>query len=101
MFECPKCGFKDSPCWRTSRFVIYAVYCSLDELKEFEPEIAAKLANDKQVYDGPYLYYKRGRANHIYRIHRELESIIHGHNVTEKVQDPFQTRLLTTKKVSL
>jgi len=72
MFECPRCGFKDAPCWRTSRFVIYAVYCTLDELSVWEPELAEKLKSEKRVDHGPYIYYRRGRQNHIYRIHREL-----------------------------
>jgi len=72
VFECPHCGFRDAPCWRTSRFVIYAVYCTLDELAVFEPDIAEALKSEKRVDYGPYVYYKRGRQNHIYRIHKEL-----------------------------
>lgn len=92
MFECPTCGFKDSACWRTSRFVIYAVYCTLDELEVFEPEVAAKLKEEKRIVLGPYVYYKRGRANHIYRIHKELEAFTKS-NKTEKPKDPFERKL--------
>jgi hypothetical protein len=95
MFECPKCGFKDSACWRNSRYVIYAVYCTLDELTIFEPEIAVMLQHEKEVVNGPYLYRKRGRANHIYRIHKELRDFLDGHGITEKPKhkDPFQKTL--------
>ena len=97
MFECVKCGWKLPPCFRNSRFVIYAVYCTLDELEVFEPELAAKFKNQKRVEWGPYVLYKRGRANHIYLIHKELEDFTKS-NKTEKPKDPFLRTLSEFKE---
>ena len=91
MFVCPNCGFRDSPCWRNSRFVIYAVYTTLDELQLWEPEVAVLLKDNKRVEFGVYVYWRRGRANHIYRMLKELESL--SREGTEKPKDPFQRKL--------
>jgi hypothetical protein len=96
-FVCPKCGFKDSPCWRTSRFLIYCVYTTLDELKVWEPEVATKLENNVKIEDGPYFYWKRGRGNHVYRVSIELKDFAFGHNKTEKPKDPFQKKLIEVR----
>ena len=102
MFVCPECGHRDSPCWRTSRFVIYAVYCHLEELEVLEPDIAAALKEvvpqgtrkRRQVEVGPYIYWLRGRENHVYRIAKHLADFADGRNLTEKRTDPFQAKLL-------
>ena len=82
--------------------MIYAVYCHLEELKLFEPDIAAALKEvvpqgtrkRRQVEVGPYIYWLRGRENHVYRIAKHLADFADGRNLTEKRTDPFQAKLL-------
>ena len=93
MFVCPKCGTKDLPCWRNSRFLIYATYCRLDELEVFDPALALHVRTHGQVEIGPYFYWLRGRDNHVYRVAKELKDFANGHSKTEKRTDPFQQRL--------
>jgi len=96
MFECPHCHYRDSPYWRNSRFIIYAVYCTLEEFSMFEPDLAAKLKQHKEWTQPPYYYYLRGTTPHVYRIHMKLKNYIHGHGITEKPKPKDPTKPLTT-----
>jgi len=109
-FICPNCGFKDSPCWRNSRFQIYTVYCRIDELQEFEPKIAERLLKERhiemkkrgklvsvEIEEGEY-YYQLTKTEIVNRTSIELKYMLkHGH-FTEKhkskgrLPDPFQQK---------
>ena len=91
-FVCPRCGYRDPVCWRTSRFVLYATYCSLDELLHFEPELAEKLKalrKGETLTEKGYIYWKRGSQPHIYRVREDLKDFIRG----DKVEKPKQLDL--------
>lgn len=93
MFECPCCGFRESPCWRASPFVPYAMYCTLDELKVFEPknfELLKDLIKGEFREIGSYSYWLRGRTPHLYRILTDLISYAKG-NQTEKPKNKHQS----------
>jgi len=94
MFKCPNCGYKESPIWRASPYVIYAVYCTQDELLALEPELYNQLKDlVKKEYReiGPYTYWLRGRLNHVYRILTELRSYSIG-NQTEKPKNKHKAK---------
>lgn len=46
---CKNCGEKESPIWRNRMYHLYTQYCRIDELKEWEPEIAEKLVASTEV----------------------------------------------------
>jgi len=94
MFECPKCGFKDSPCWRASHFMLYTITCKIDELEPFEPELAEALrTSDGRLEQGPYVYRYVQQSGRVYRVLKELEGEYKRGHWTEKPKDPFQTEL--------
>lgn len=95
MFVCPKCGFKDSPCWRSSHWRRYSVYCRLDELEVWEPEIAKQLKDTTEwVEIGPYLY-KVSRTGIVNRTTPGMgKAEFQTHGFTEKPKDPFQKKLV-------
>ena len=98
-FICPRCGYADSICWRTSRFVLYAVYCSLDELEGFEPTLAEKLRalrKGETLTDKGYTYWKRGSQPHIYRIRTDLKDFIRGDKVEKPKPPDLRQQRLTT-----
>lgn len=46
MIICPKCGYHDPPCWRDPYSRGTEVdYTRIEELKEYQPEIASSLLN--------------------------------------------------------
>jgi len=87
-FECPKCGYRDPPCWRNSRFVLYAVYCTLNELEIWNPDLVRCLRHHRRLEKGPYVYYLRGSVPHVYRIRKDLEDYAKA-NKTEKYRPPL------------
>ena len=68
MSLCPKCGHRDHPYWRTSRFEINAFCCTKAEFEEIEPELSDVLG-DEPLVDGDFVYYRRGSAKAmVYRV---------------------------------
>ena len=57
MRVCPKCGHKDLPIWRNSRFYFNVDHASLDDLKSWgEEQIVQNLENDNYYEDGHFSY---------------------------------------------
>jgi len=78
---CPKCGYKDYPCWRQRMYSLYTDYCKLDELEFWDKGLVWFInnANDirqmgkqqiKFYTDGIYNYGLR-EDNTVIRIARE------------------------------
>jgi len=74
----------------------------MEELEIFEPDIAALLKkvpksnrprSRRKIEFGPYVYWHRGKENHVYRIARELVDFADGQSKTEKRKDPLQQSL--------
>jgi hypothetical protein len=91
-FVCPKCGFRDSPCWRASHWFLYTLTCKIDELDQFEPEIAKILREKKEVEIGAY-YYKMSKFGRVYRVIKELKGEYKRGHWQEKPKPPGQTKL--------
>jgi len=54
---CPRCGFRDSPIWRNRMAKrLYVQYCRIDELIEWEPELAKELQEKKYVFKNGVKY---------------------------------------------
>lgn len=70
MRECPKCGCLDSPCWRHKRFRLYTDYCHIEELEEWEPEIAEQVKANKDIKIGHYIYHLT-KARYVWRLHEK------------------------------
>jgi hypothetical protein len=77
MRVCPKCGYKDNPQWRHSRFDFNADYMRFDEaekIPELEP-ITKDLKNNSNFVPcirPPYSYYRRGTGGiWLYRVASE------------------------------
>jgi len=72
MRVCPKCGHRDNPYWRNSRFEFNAEYMSREDFKREYPKIWDKLKdlpNHHPVTVEYYLYYNRGRKEQqVYRV---------------------------------
>ena len=95
MFVCPKCGYRDLPCWRAHRYFLYAVYCRIDELSEYMPELAERLRREKDVDFGVYTYHLTS-SGYVLRILTELKAFIYRRDLIEKhmaAKDPRQQTL--------
>ena len=75
MRECPCCGHVDSPVWRNVRYRIYTMYCRIDDLSNWEPELYALLKKKVKAKDfidfiiGRYIYHIVKNAVIVQRIH--------------------------------
>jgi len=92
-FICPKCGFRDSPCWRSSHWMLYTLTCRIDELEPFEPEIAKQLREKIEIEVGPYWYKLVPKSGRVYRVIKELKNEYKRGHITEKPKNPFQKKL--------
>jgi len=74
MFVCQKCGWREYPNWRSHRWTLYAVYCRIDELEVFQPEIA-KVLKEKIEYvdEHGYLYHYAVKSGIVIRIQNDLK----------------------------
>lgn len=54
---CPRCGHVDPECWRHLRWSLYPDYCHIEELLEFEPDLAKEILDRRPTVKGPL---KRG-----------------------------------------
>jgi hypothetical protein len=96
-FVCPKCGFKDSPCWRSSHWFLYTVTCRIEDLDPWEPELAKLLREKKEVEQGPY-WYKLSKFGRVYRVPKELKGEYTRGHWQDHPKDKTQTKLLETSK---
>jgi len=75
MKECPKCGYRDPPEWRNSRFDFNAEYCRFDNAPKEANHIVEALkdkANFEPFAEGAYIFYRRGtRGIYLYRVLKE------------------------------
>ena len=83
MFVCPKCGFKDKPCWRAHRYMLYVVYCRIDELEQFRPDLVAKLRVYTDIEDGPYAYHLTS-SGYVLRTTIELKAFMYKRDLIQK-----------------
>ena len=74
---CPKCGYRETIPWCSSRFDFNAEYIRFDEapnypqLVEVHKELIDK-GNFEPVILGPYTYYRRGTGGiYLYRVPNE------------------------------
>ena len=94
MFECPVCGYRDYPCWRAACWLKVAVYCRLDELRVWDPDLAetiSVLQPGETLEIGPYTY-RLTRNGYVYRILTELASMWKTHGLTEKAAHKKPTK---------
>ncbi len=73
MRVCPKCGFADMPIWRHKRHRMFTCYCRLDELKEWDKELADLIEQKKDVKLLGYIYHLT-KTGYVDRIH-ETDSL--------------------------
>lgn len=77
MTVCSKCGFRDNPLWRGSRFDFNAQYMRFEEaLKQPELKQICEKLKDKKTFwpwkEKYYTYYRRGKGGlYLYRVPHE------------------------------
>ena len=75
MKVCPKCGFRDNPLWRHSRFDYNADYMRWEDFQTEFPEVAKLLEGQKNHVPIPllgYVFYRRGTGGlQVYRVATE------------------------------
>ena len=71
---CPKCGYRDNPLWRGSRYDFNANYMTWEDSLN-QPElknVTEKLSNipiGEAIQEGPYIFYRRGKGGlWLYRV---------------------------------
>jgi len=95
MFVCPNCGYRDKPCWRAHKWMLYVVYCTIDDLESFQPALAEKLRETADVEEGPYAYHL-GKTGYVLRVAKELKAFLYEHNLVERytaTQHPDQKKI--------
>jgi len=96
MFVCPRCGFKDDPCWRAHRYMLYVVYTEIDTLAQFRPKLAKRLRLETDVEEGPYAYHLTS-SGYVLRATIELKDFMYKRGLIERhkaATDPKQEKLL-------
>lgn len=83
MFVCPKCGYHDEPCWRAHRYMLYVVYCRIDELEQFRPDLVARLRENPDIEDGPFAYHLT-KSGYVLRTTIEFKVFMYKRNLIEK-----------------
>lgn len=70
MKTCTKCGHRDNPYWRHSRFDFNADYMREDDFAREYPELYAQLPpKPLPLGHGHYVYYRRGKKEkQVYRV---------------------------------
>jgi hypothetical protein len=68
MRVCPKCGYEEGLLWRNAPHTLWTQYCTLEELKDFEPDLYEIIASKKHVIIANVIYHVT-RSNHVQRIH--------------------------------
>jgi len=89
MFQCRRCGLKDDPCWRASRYFLYVVHCKIDELDVWDKPVADKLRQLGKVDEPPY-HYRLTKTGRVYRMLIELKDYYYHGGTTEKHYGPFK-----------
>ena len=96
IFTCPKCGFKDSPCWRSSKYHPFAIQTRIEELETWEPDLVKQLKDNPRLDLSPY-HYRLTKTGRVYRIPLELKSMYYKGKYSEKYKrppDPKQKKLV-------
>lgn len=76
--------------WKNLRWQLHGHYCTLEQLKEFDPKLASAISfyavTEQDFWDGEYVYHLT-KSGHI---HRKPDCLkIHGHDEpTEKPRRP-------------
>lgn len=101
MRVCPKCGYQDSPHWRTNRWRPHVDYTRLDLFREMEPKMAKELESGRpMVHNAFYTYRLAGKGKRIVeRIEKEFYEMFGSTAFTgpfehfNHMKDPFQKKL--------
>jgi len=94
MFQCEKCGHRESSVWRASRFMLYTLTCKIDELELLHPILAEEIKQSgKRLEKGYYVYRYVEKSGRVYRSHKDFEMEYKRGHLTEKPKDPFQKKL--------
>jgi len=95
MFVCPKCGYRDDPCWKAHRYFLFVVYCQIEELEVFQPNLATRLREQRRLDEGPY-HYHLGRTGYVLRAPIDLKQFLYDRGLIERykrVRDRKQMQL--------
>lgn len=92
--KCPDCGkvIVDNPLWRPSGFKWGVDFCSLDDFKTINPELAEKLKTEQWVEDELYLYH-RSKTGKVYRMakmeYTKESFMLHGLTESATHKNPY------------
>lgn len=104
MKQCPKCGYRDNPLWRHSRFDFNADYMRFEEaMAQKELKQVCEFLKHKDTFVphpwGPYTFYRRGTGGiYLYRVLTEDFKVPRERKKHVAGSNPAQTRLLEKVK---
>lgn len=107
MRVCPKCGYHDPIEWKNLHFQLYHEYMTLEDFQQLYPKLAAELlqkqekVGTKNIAFDEYNGYHLTKAGYVHRVPKELclnDKWFHASSLYEKPKDPFQKKLVVTKK---
>ena len=70
MRVCPYCGHSDMP-WKNRRFTLFTSYCHIEELTDFNPELAEQIKQSPDFYTDGLYNYRLKADNFVFRILRD------------------------------
>lgn len=71
MRVCPKCGHRDSPCWRNAWYKRFTDVTRQDDIALYEPELFKKLQESPNFYSDGLYNYKISKHGYVIRILQE------------------------------
>ena len=107
MRVCPKCGFTDSPIWRNKMALrLYVQYCHIEELDDFEPEVAKELRKEwgkSNYYFKDGIKYRINSGGYVDRIDAYLCAHPEPRNpsISEPQKEKHKAKLIPPKKNQL
>jgi len=74
MRQCPNCGYRDPPYWRSARHRYVSDICHISDLEFNDPKLAKKikiLGRAPNYYENGNYFYRLTKGNKVERTHKD------------------------------
>ena len=99
-FQCPECGYLDSPIWKPLFWKLYGSYTDWRDFVNEHPKLVRKMLIDHKAEDKTFEYELRGKTRQVVHRYPKAFRMMRDKKLYEKTPsekgtpDPLQRRLL-------
>ena len=96
MFKCPKCGYEDSPVWKSSHWRRYSCYANVEDLLLINPELIKELKESpsRWIHKDGYYYQINKKGTVVNHMLEMGLSEFKTHGFTEKPKNRHRNELI-------